>query len=73
MRSSWTFPPRQLTQDDRHGRVRGEDEGHVGGDAAAPDPDVGAGHLAAAAAPQHRAVVDADQNLGWDFHLTTIP
>ena len=57
-----TFPPRQLTQDDGHGRVRGEDEGHVGGDAAAPDPDVGPGHLAPAA-PEHGAVVDADQHL----------
>ena len=57
--------PSKLTHDDRHGRVCGEDEGHVGGDAAAADPDVGAGHLAAAAAPsEHRAVVDADKHLG---------
>ena len=50
---------RPLTHDDRHGGVRGEDERHVGGDAAPTQPDVGPGNLASAAA-QHRAVVHAD-------------
>ena len=53
---------KDLTHDDRHGGVGGEDERHVGGDAAPTQPDVGAGHPATAAA-QHRAVVHADQQL----------